>query len=103
MKKYKYQRLSKVEKKEAKNNFYQTEQGIELKKRFNRILLYSIILILFGIYLLVEAYIKKDSYAQYVYGAILILFGIGFLISRGHVMMMKVNDFITRPKNTTKK
>lgn len=103
MKKYKYQRLSKDEKKEAKNNFYQTEQGIELKKRFNRILIYSIILILFGIYLLVEAYIKKDSYAQFVYGAILILFGIGFLISRGHVMMTKVNDFITRPKNTTKK
>ena len=53
-------------------------------------LIYSIILILFGIYLLVEAYIKKDSYAQYVYGSILILFGIGFLISRGHVKMMKV-------------
>ena len=103
MKKYKYQRLSKDEKKEAKNNFYQTEQGIELKKRFNRILIYSIILILFGIYLLVEAYIKKDSYAQYVYGSILILFGIGFLISRGHVMMKKVNEFITKPKNTTKK
>ena len=97
MKKYKYQRLSKDEKKEAKKIFYQTEQGIELKKRFNRIL------ILFGIYLLVEAYIKKDSYAQYVYGSILILFGIGFLISRGHVKMMKVNDFITRQKNTTKK
>lgn len=103
MKKYKYQRLSKDEKKEAKNNFYQTEQGIELKKRFNRILIYSIILILFGIYLLVEAYIKKDSYAQYVYGSILILFGIGFLISRGHVMMMKVNYFITTRKNTMKK
>ena len=103
MKKYKYQRLSKDEKKEAKNNFYQTEQGIELKKIFNRILIYSIILILFGIYLLVEAYIKKDSYAQYVYGSILILFGIGFLISRGHVMMKKVNEFITKPKNTTKK
>lgn len=103
MKKYKYQRLSKDEKKEVKKIFYQTDQGIELKKRFNRILIYSIILILFGIYLLVEAYIKKDSYAQYVYGSILILFGIGFLISIGHVKMMKVNDFITRQKNTTKK
>ena len=35
MKKYKYQRLSKEEKKEAKLEFYQTEQGIELKSRFN--------------------------------------------------------------------
>ena len=38
MKKYKYQRLSKEEKKEAKLEFYQTEQGIELKSRFKRIL-----------------------------------------------------------------
>ena len=44
MKKYKYQRLTKEEKKQAKNEFYQTEQGIDLKKRFNRILIYSIIL-----------------------------------------------------------
>lgn len=103
MKKYKYQRLSKDEKKEAKNEFYQTEQGIDLEKRFNRILIYSIILILFGIYLLVEAYIKKDSYAQYVYGSVIILFGIAFLVSRTYVMMKKVNKYITKPKNTTKK
>ena len=103
MKKYKYQRLTKEEKKQAKNEFYQTEQGIDLKKRFNRILIYSIILILFGIYLLVEAYIKKDSYAQFVYGSIIILFGIAFLVSRTYVMMKKVNEYITKTKNTTKK
>lgn len=103
MKKYKYQRLTKEEKKQAKNDFYQTEQGIELKKRFNRILIYSIILILFGMYLLIEAYIKKDSYAQYVYGSVIILFGIAFLVSRTYVMMKKVNEYITKPKNTTKK
>lgn len=103
MKKYKYQRLTKEEKKQAKNEFYQTGQGIDLKKRFNRILIYSIILILFGIYLLVEAYIKKDSYAQYVYGSVIILFGIAFLVSRTYVMMKKVNEHITKPKNTTKK
>ena len=34
MKKYKYQRLTKEEKKQAKNEFYQTGQGIDLKKRF---------------------------------------------------------------------
>lgn len=103
MKKYKYQRLSKEEKKEAKTKFYETEQGKLLKQRFKRILIYSIILILFGIYMLVEAYTKKNSYAQYVYGTILIIFGIGFLISRSYVLMRKVNEYITAPKNTTKK
>ena len=104
MKKYKYQRLSKEEKKEAKLEFYQTEQGIELKSRFRRILIYSIALILFGIYLIVEAFIKKDSIAQYVYGGIVTLFGIGFLVSRSYVIMKKVNEFIiTKPKKATKK
>ena len=103
MKKYKYQRLSKEEKKEAKLQFYQTEQGMELKSRFRRILIYSIILVLFGIYLIVEAYVKKDSIAQYIYGSIVTFFGIAFLISRAYVMMKKVNDFITKPKKTTKK
>ena len=99
MKKYKYQRLSNNEKKQAKNDFYQTEQGFELKKRFNRILIYSIILILFGIYLLIEACIKKDSYAQLAYGIILIIFGIGFLISRYYLIIKKVNYYLT--KNTS--
>lgn len=101
MKKYKYQTISKEEKIETKKNFYQTEQGFELKKRFNRILIYSIILILFGIYLLIEACIKKDSYAQLAYGIILIIFGIGFLISRYYLIIKKVNYYLT--KNTTKK
>lgn len=103
MKKYKYQRLTKEEKKEAKTKFYETEQGKLLKQRFKRILIYSIILILFGIYMLIEAYTKKNSYAQYAYGTILIIFGIGFLISKSYVMMRKVNKYITSPKNTTKK
>ena len=89
--------------KESKSKFYETEQGKLLKQRFKRILIYSIILILFGIYMLIEAYTKKNSYAQYVYGTILIIFGIGFLISRSYVLMRKVNEYITAPKNTTKK
>ena len=103
MKKYKYQKLTKEEKKEAKTKLYETEQGKILKQRFKRIFIYSIILILFGIYMLVEAYTKKNSYAQYIYGIVLIIFGIVFLISRSYVMMRKVNDYITSPKNTTKK
>lgn len=103
MKKYKYQRLSKEEKKQVKDEFYNTNQGMELKVRFKRILIYSILLLLFGLYLLIDAYINKDSYAQYVYGAIMLMFGVGFLISRSYVMMKKVNDYITKPKKTTKK
>ena len=98
MKKYKYQRLSKKEKNEAKLAFFQAKQDLLLKKRFNRILICGIILILYGIYLMMEAYIEKDSTAQLVYGIILIIFGIAFLITRSYVQMRKVNDFITIKK-----
>lgn len=103
MKRYKYQKLTKEEKKKAKVEFYQTTQGIELKTRFKRIIIYSIILLIFGLYLLIEAIIKDNSYAQYIYASILIIFSIGFIISKFYVEMIKVNDYLTKPKKVTKK
>ena len=103
LKKYKYQRLTKEEKHKAKQEFYQTNQGIDLKKRFQRVLIYSIILILFGVYLLIEAIMKKNSYAQIIYGSLLIIFGIIFLFARAYITMKKTNDFLTKPKKVTKK
>ncbi len=96
MKKYKYQRLNKDEKKDAKIKFYQTKQGMFLKKKFNRILVYSIILILFGIYLLIDTFINSKTYNQYIYGAIIIIFGISFLVLRCYIQMRKINEFITK-------
>ncbi len=96
MVKYKYQRLTKEEKKEEKLKFYATERGKDLKNRFFRILVYSIMLILFGIVLLAEAITKNDSIAQYIYSVILIIFGIGFIIGRYIIMIRQVNDFIVK-------
>lgn len=96
MKKYKYQRLTKSEKKAAKKAFYETNMGKELKSRFKRIMVYSIILIIFGIWLLIEAYMKKDSVAQYIYSIILIISGIIFIIARYLILRKKVNDYITK-------
>lgn len=96
MKKYKYQRLTKEEKKDAKEKFYQTELGINLKQKFKRILIYSIALIIFGIFLIINTYIKKDSNINYIYASLLIIFGIFFLIARRYVIIIKVNDFITK-------
>lgn len=94
----KYQRLSKEEKKKAKNDFFQTERGKVLKIRFNRLIIYGIALIAFGIFLLVEAITKKDSYAEYIYSTIVIIFGISFLIGRFIVMRKQVNDYIVKKK-----
>lgn len=95
---YKYDRLTKEEKRKAKEEFFNTERGKSLKIRFNRIFIYGIILFVFGIILLVEAIIKKDSVAQIIYGSILILFGISFIIGRFIILRKQVNDFITKKK-----
>lgn len=99
MKKYKYQRLTKEEKKLAEEKFYKTEMGQSLKKRYKRILIYAILIIMFGIFLLIEAFFKKDSVAQYIYSTILIITGLSFIILRAYIKMKQINDFITNKKN----
>lgn len=96
MKKYKYQRLSREEKKNAKKEFFATNTGMALKTRFNRIMFYSIVLIAFGIWLLIEAYLKNDSVAQYIYSIILIVCGILFFIGRYIIMLKQVNNYIVK-------
>lgn len=100
--KYKYQRLNKEEKKEIKNEFFATERGVELKQRFNRILIYSFALILFGAILLTEAIIKKDSIAEYIYSTLLIIFGIVFIIVRYNIMRRQVNTYLVTKDNKKK-
>lgn len=95
---YKYDRLTKEEKEKAKKDFYNTDRGKNLKIRFNRILVYGIILLLFGIILLIEELIKGNSISQIIYGIILILFGVAFIIGRFIVIRKQVNDFITKKK-----
>ncbi len=103
MKKYKYQNLSKEEKRKIQKNFFETDGGIILKKRFNRILIYSIILTILGIYFLIDSLINKGSVIAVVYACILILFGIAFIIARKYIKIIKLDEFLIKNKNTTKK
>lgn len=103
MKKYKYQTLKKEEKKQVKNEFYNTQDGIEVKKRLTRLLIYGILLILFAIWLIIEAYLKKDSIAEYIYGGILIIFAFVFLIARHQVLLKELNAYYLNNKFKNKK
>lgn len=98
MKKYKYQTLSKEEKKKVTDKYFNTNEGLELKKRLNRVLIYSIILFLFGLYLLIEEIIKNDSIAQYIYSSILMIISIVFLLFRRKLILEHVNDYLVTKK-----
>lgn len=100
--KYKYQTLTKEDKKDARLKFYETELGKDLKIRFNRLFIYSAILLIFGISILIEAIIKNRDFSYYAYSIILLIAGFSFIILRHFVMIRKVNDFIISKKNKKK-
>lgn len=96
MKKYKYQTLTKEEKQKAKNDFYQTDNGKNLKKRFDRLFLYSILLTMFAIYIVISAIIKDDEFYNYIYGISLFVMAIIFLIGRYKIYLENINNFIVK-------
>jgi len=98
MKKYKYQTLTSKEKKEACNKYFSTKEGNELKIRLNRLLIYSIILIVFGLYLIIEAIVKGSLNAQLVYGILVIVCSVIFLIGRYYLKLKNVNNYIVKKK-----
>ncbi len=96
MKKYKYQTLTKEEKQKAKNDFYQTDNGKNLKKRFDRLFLYSILLTMFAIYIVISAIINDDAFYNYIYGISLFVMAIIFLIGRYKIYLENINNFIVK-------
>lgn len=96
--KNKYQRLNKKERKEAREKFYATEFGQEQKARFNRILLVSVLLFIYGIYLLIETIIKANSIWGYVSATTMFIFALVFAIGRHKVIIKNVNDYLIKKK-----
>lgn len=96
MKKYKYQTLTKEEKQKAKNDFYQTDKGKNLKKRFDRLLLYSILLAMFAIYIIISTIINDDAFYNYIYGISLFVMAIIFLLGRYKIYLENINNFIVK-------
>lgn len=96
--KNKYQRLSYEEKRKAREDFYKTDFGKEQKPRFNRLIIVSILLFLFSIYLLIDAIIKKDSIFAYTAAILLFIFSAVFFIGRHKVIVKNVNSYLIKKK-----
>jgi len=90
----KYYSLNKDEKKELKNNFYNTEFGKSIKNRLDRLFLIGIIGILFSVYLFINPSNKWDI----VTGVILVVASIIFLVGSFKVRIRKLNDYLVKQK-----
>lgn len=96
--KNKYQRLTKQERKEAREKFYSTNFGKEQKSRFNRLLLISILLFIYSLYLLIDTIINHGSIWTYVLSGFIFIFALIFLIGRHKVIVKNVNDYLIKKK-----
>lgn len=94
--KIKYLRLTKDEKKNAKEKFLQTEAGKYVKKKLTSVMWSGWLCMGFAIYIIVDAYIKKLNLFDYIYGSIIFVFGIVFVILAHRTYITKINDFITK-------
>lgn len=104
MEKNKYQRSSKNTKKEVQKDFFQTSFGIDLKKRLNRLFIYSILLIICAIYFTIDGIMDKYSISKIVASVFFLIFAIIFLWGRHYVIVKNCNSYmINNPKTTKKK
>ena len=99
MEKNKYQRATKEEKQKARNDFFNTDFGRDLKKRLNRLVIYSILLIGFAIYFIIDNIINDNTVTNYILAAFFIIFAIIFLIGRHYVIIKNANDYMIKNKN----
>lgn len=98
--KYKYFTLKKDEKKEAKKGFYSTPRGKSLKVRHTRLVIYGLLLLLFGIYLLIDTLLKEAGLAFLIYSILIMIMGLLFIISKYYLMVRDVNKYIVTKKTT---
>ena len=98
MEKNKYQRLTKDERKKEREAFFKTEYGIDLKKRLNRLIIYSVLLVAFGIYLIIDNILDENTLSVYIYAGFLFLFAILFLVGRHYVIAKSTNNYIVKNK-----
>ena len=117
MVKTKFMSMSCEERKKAKERYFATDEGRALKTRVNRLMVYSILLVAFGIYVIIDSIKNNDTHLQLMYGIGLIIVAALFFIGRYFVTAKKVNDFLiedgtkvtvkagkkTTTKKTTKK
>lgn len=104
MEKNKYQRASKNTKKEVQTAFFQTDYGKSIKVRLNRLLIYSILLIVCTIYFFIDSFIGDFSVSQIAVAIFCLIFASLFIWGRHYIIIKNCNTYmINNPKDTKKK
>lgn len=97
--KNKYQRMSKEEKKECRQKYYQTKKGHEMRIRLIRLNVIGITGIIFAIFLVISGYIAEEiNWATWVMAITLFVFSIIFITGSCLIKGKVLNQFAIKGK-----
>lgn len=92
--KNKYQRMTKTEKKEIEQQFYETTKGKEMKKRLLRLRVIGLVGIFFAIFLVISGYISKElNWATWAMSILLMLCSCVYFVGSFTIKGKMLNDF----------
>lgn len=99
--KNKYQRMTKTEKKELQQQFYETTKGKEMKKRLLRLRLIGLVGIFFSIFLVISGYISKElNWATWAMSILLMLCSCVYFVGSFTIKGKMLNDFAIKKKKS---
>ena len=90
----KYYSLTKEEKNKLKEELYNTNYGKTIKLRLTRLLITGILLLIIGIYYLIDA---KNVW-NYAFAASILMTSLFFIYSSFKVRITKLNDYLVQKK-----
>ena len=100
MKKYYYNSLSKEEKKKVQEKYKKDYQQSDFNKRITRLLIYSVVAFLFGLFLIIYSLVRDEDLISNLLVAIpLFIASIIFLIGRYYAKLMVLNKLALKEKN----
>ena len=94
MVKNKYLSMSLKEQKEARKEFFSTDEGKVLKPRLNRLIVFAVILFAWGIYIIIDAIKAGNMHLQVFYGILILVASFIFIIGRYYVIVKRVNSYL---------
>ena len=94
--KIKYYRLSKEEQKDYRTRFYNTNKGKNLKKYTKISYITTFLLLIMGIYNILDTYFNHLSKYYYYYGALIIILSIIMLFSIHRLRIKAINNYIVK-------
>lgn len=96
--KYKYDTLSKQEKKDLKIEYKNSEENKLFYKKIKRVIILCDFGIIYAIVMMIIDFVFKMSLINKVLDCLLLIFSLGFLVRANDILKMNINKYLISKK-----